>query len=80
MTTKILLSAVAGLLALHLVVLSNAAAPRTAVAAGLPDTGAQFQAMIDELQGINKRLDKLQAVIESGNVTVKVKVVEKETK
>ncbi len=77
-TTKLLLSVIALLLAAHLLVLANPLTPR--VAWGLADSGAQFDNMINELQGVNKRLDKLQAYLESGNLGVKVKSSDKDTK
>lgn len=41
-------------------------------AAQVPDAGAQRLAMIQELRGVNSRLDKLVTVLESGNLQVRV--------
>ncbi|HSV12721.1 MAG TPA: hypothetical protein VLI90_00575 [Tepidisphaeraceae bacterium] len=40
--------------------------------AQLPDAGAQRNDMIAELKGVNERLDRLTAVLSSGNLQVKV--------
>ena len=39
----------------------------------LPDPGARQLQMIDELKAMNARLDRLNTLIQSGEVTVKVK-------
>lgn len=75
---KVFLSLVVVLLGLQLLVSSNSLAPRPVQAAGVPDTGSQFQVMIDELKDVNKRLDTLQRYMESGALTVKVKSVGKD--
>jgi hypothetical protein len=64
-----MLMAVAALLCLDMYskVGFTAAQPQTP----LPDTGAQLYSVIDELKNTNKHLDALQALLESGNVTVK---------
>ena len=71
-TVKVLLTVITVLLGLNLLVQLHPA-PRVAMAAGIPDTGAQLQAIVDELQTLNKKVDKIDAVLESGNLTVKVK-------
>jgi hypothetical protein len=48
---------------------ANAAIP----GGGIPDSGAQFKAMIDQLTEMNKKIDKMQTYIESGALTVKIK-------
>ena len=67
---RVLLGAVALLLGANLLV-SLGHSTRTAVAAGIPDSGAQMQAMIDQLSDLNKKVDKLQSFMESGKLTVK---------
>lgn len=39
----------------------------------LPDPGARQLAMVDELKGMNARMDKLLALFQSGDAQVKVK-------
>ena len=68
---RILIGAVAVLLGANLLV-SISQSTRTAVAAGIPDSGAQMQAMIDQLSDLNKKVDKLQSFMESGKLTVKM--------
>ena len=71
---RVVLVIIAVLLAGNLVFHSGiASGPRTAWAAGIPDSGAQFQAMIDQLSDLNKKIDKLENYLESGALTVKVK-------
>jgi hypothetical protein len=41
----------------------------------LPDPGARQLQMIDELKGLNAKVDKLTAMLAGGEVTVNVKVV-----
>jgi hypothetical protein len=73
-SVRVLLGSIALLLGLNLLAqLGSDGGTRTAVAAGIPDSGAQFQAMIDQLKDLNKKVDKLQAYFESGALTVKVK-------
>lgn len=72
---KCLLAVVSVLLIANLWMMSGGT-PRVARAAGIPDSGAQMQSMIEELKGVNTRLDALQKLIDSGNVTVKVKMPE----
>lgn len=44
----------------------------TPARADLPDAGAQRNQVIDQLKGVNDRLDKLLATLASGDVRVKV--------
>jgi hypothetical protein len=67
---RVVLSAIAVLLAANLLV-SISGPSRVAVAAGIPDSGAQLQAVIDQLTELNKKVDKLQNFMESGKLTVK---------
>jgi hypothetical protein len=71
-SVKVLLSIIAVLLMGNLLV-QLLPAPRPALAAGIPDTGAQFQAMVDQLTELNKKLDKTNEILESGKLTVLVK-------
>ena len=71
-TVRFLLGAIAVLLGVNLLVQVNHPG-RTAQAAGLPDTGAQLQAVVDQLTELNKRVDKMQSYLESGKMTVEVK-------
>jgi len=73
-TTQILLAVIAFLLGANLIV--QTWHDRTALAVspqGLPDTGAQLAAQIDELKSINTKIDKLQGYLESGKMTVTAK-------
>jgi len=70
-TIRVLLAAVAFLLGANLLV-QLGSSPRTAMAQGIPDSGAQAQAQINLLKDLNGRIDKLQAFLESGKLTVKV--------
>jgi hypothetical protein len=72
-STRLLLGVIAMLLGINLLVQFGTAAPRTANAAGIPDSGQQFQSMIDQLTELNKKVDKMQAYFESGALTVKIK-------
>jgi len=45
---------------------------RTAQAAGIPDSGAQMQAQIDQLTQLNAKMDKLQGFLESGKLKVEL--------
>ena len=73
---RILLGAIAFLLAANLLVqinpprVSSAQANR---AGGIPDSGAQLQAQIDQLVELNKKVDRLNTLLESGSLTVKIK-------
>jgi hypothetical protein len=72
--TRVMLGVIAFLLAGNLVVnMTEGGRGRTAVAAGIPDSGAQMQAIVDQLTELNKRVDKLQSYVESGKMTVNVK-------
>jgi len=76
---RLLLSIVALLLGANLFMqmhgstTARAVTPTSAVT-GIPDSGAQFQAMVDELRGVNRRLDTLETFLEGGNLKVKAKV------
>lgn len=70
-TVRVLLAAIAFLLGANLLV--NLQPGRTAVAAGIPDSGAQAQQQIDQLVELNKKVDKLQGFLESGKLVVDVK-------
>ena len=76
-STRVMLALVAGLLAANLLLNTGAAAPRPAVAAGLPDSGAQLERLIDEVTKLNKTVDTLQSFLESGKLTVKVEKTDK---
>lgn len=70
-TVRILLAAIAALLAANL--MAQVHQDRTARAAGgIPDQGAQLQAQIDQLNSLNAKLDKLQGFLESGKLKVEV--------
>ena len=75
---RFLLGTIALLLAANLLVQINPARTSTAQmarggAGGIPDSGAQLQAQIDQLSDLNKKVEKLDAFLESGGLTVKVK-------
>jgi hypothetical protein len=70
--TRLSLIAIALLLAANLANSAATSTTRTAYGAGVPDTGAQFQAMVDELHALNGKVDSLQKLLESGNLQVKV--------
>jgi hypothetical protein len=46
--------------------------PVTPAHAQIPDAGGQRQQMVDELKGINSKLDKLTHALESGSIQVRV--------
>lgn len=73
-TIRLLLAVVAVLLAANLFVqLGSRGVVRSAQAAGgIPDSGAQMQQVIDQLTQLNGKVDKLQSLLESGKLTVKV--------
>ena len=76
-----LLGIIALLLGLNLVMQINGTmGSRSAMAAGVPDTGAQLQAVVDQLAELNKKVDKLQTYMESGALSVKVKEMPKTEK
>ena len=78
-TSRLLLSVIALLLGAHLLVdINNASGPRTAMAAGIPDQGAQLQSLIEQMQDLNKKVDKLQGYLESGKMTVVVESKDKD--
>ncbi len=51
----------------------NAAHAKGIDTANLPDPGARQIQMIDELKAMNAKLERLSALVQSGEVTVKVK-------
>ncbi len=69
---RLLLSVIAAVLAANLFVRAGTQ-PRTAMAAGIPDSGAQMQAMVDQLKDLNKNVEGLNTYLQSGSLTVKVK-------
>ena len=70
-TTRMLLSVIALLLGANLLInINNAGPARSAMAAGIPDSGAQMQAVVDQLIELNKRVDKMQGLLESGKLAV----------
>ncbi len=79
-SVKLLLAAVVVLLAANLVLQASLGTARSARAAGLPDTGAQFQAIVDEIRTTNKHLDTIEALLNSGNITVKTRSLDKDSK
>jgi len=70
---RILLGVIAFLLAANLLVQMNRPGSRSALAAGIPDAGAQQQQQIDQLVELNKKVDSLSSFLQSGNLTVKMK-------
>jgi hypothetical protein len=77
-SVRFLLGAIAVLLAANLLVMINPMRSSTAQVArggagGIPDSGAQLQAQIDQLTELNKKVDKLDSFLESGGLTVKIK-------
>lgn len=70
---RVLLSIIACLLGANLLVnMNNSSGPRTAYAAGIPDQGAQLQAVVDSVNEVGKKVDKIDAFLESGALSVKV--------
>jgi hypothetical protein len=55
------------------------AATQPAGGGGIPDSGAQMQAIVDELKVTNGKLDALQKLLESGKLQVQATVA-KDTK
>jgi hypothetical protein len=76
-STRWMLGVVAALLAANLLAGAINATSRPATAAGLPDSGAQLQQVVDEITKLNKNVEKLDAFLESGKMTVKVDKPEK---
>lgn len=79
-STKLLLIAAVGLLSLNLLVMSGVTNNRVANAAGIPDSGAQLQSIVDEAKGLSQKMDTLQKYLESGALTVKVKKADEDSK
>jgi hypothetical protein len=69
---RVILSIVALLLGANLLFALQSSTRVAAAAGGIPDSGAQMQAVIDQLAEMNKKVDKLQSFMESGKLTVKV--------
>jgi hypothetical protein len=70
-TSRILLAVIAFLLGANL--LSQIHSDRKAEAAGgIPDSGAQLQAQIEQLTALNAKVDKLTGFLESGKLKVVV--------
>lgn len=79
-STRVLLTIVAvGLVANLAANLPGSGTPK-AQAAGLPDTAAQTERIIDELSKLNKNVEKLQSFLESGKLAVKVDKTDKSEK
>jgi len=75
---RVLLGIIAILLGLNLLVqVSGLTGPRAAIAAGIPDSGEQLQAIVANTAETSKKLDKLIAPLEGGNLAVKVKELPK---
>ena len=72
-SVRVLLGVIALLLGVNLLfnVMHETPTP-TAHAAGIPDSGAQFQAMVDSLKDVSAKLDKIDDFLESGKLTVNV--------
>jgi hypothetical protein len=71
---RVLLTAIVVLLGANLLVnMNNSSGPRSAYAAGIPDSGAQLQAVVDSISDLNKKVDKLDSFLESGSLVVTVK-------
>jgi hypothetical protein len=78
---RVLLGIIAVLLGCNLLVQMNGSTrPQMAMGAGIPDSGAQQQAMVDHLAELGKKMDKLQTYLESGSLSVKVKEMPKAEK
>jgi len=70
---RVLLTLIVLLLGANLIVnMNNSAGPRTAYAEGIPDSGAQLQKLIDAVNDLNKKVDRIDTVLESGTLNVKV--------
>ncbi|HVX84590.1 MAG TPA: hypothetical protein VH253_07220 [Phycisphaerae bacterium] len=71
-SVRLLLSVVAALLAANLFI-QHGGGPRTAMAAGIPDSGAQMQLVVDQLKELNTKVDSLNSFLQSGKLVVDVK-------
>ena len=70
---RVLLSAIAALLAANLLVAINqSSGGRIAMAAGIPDQGAQLQVISDQVADLGKKVDKLDSFLEGGSLSVKI--------
>jgi hypothetical protein len=72
-TIRVLLITIVALLAGNLLVNMNNSSPRVAYGDGIPDTGAQLQAIVDAVRDVSKKVDGINATLQSGDVTVKIK-------
>ena len=54
--------------------LRNSTAATQSQGAGVPDTGAQLQALVDELKITNQKLDALQKTLDSGKLQVQATI------
>lgn len=70
-STRVIMCVAAGLLGANLIV--QTCRIGEARAAGIPDSGAQMQAVVDEVKELNKKVDGLTTFLQSGGLTVKVK-------
>jgi hypothetical protein len=77
-TIHVLLTAIAFLLGANLLV--NLHQDRAAIAAGIPDSGAQAQQQIDQLVALNQKVERLQSFLEGGKLAVVVKEMPKAEK
>jgi hypothetical protein len=69
----VLLATIIFLLGANLLVSMNShGGSSTAYADGIPDTGAQIQAVVDQVVELNKKVDKVDDFLESGHLMVKV--------
>jgi hypothetical protein len=72
-TIRVLLVTIVALLAANLLVnMNNSSGPRMAYADGIPDTGAQLQAVVESVTEVGKKVDKLTTFLQSGDMSVKV--------
>ena len=71
-SAKVLLTIAITLLAANLLVQLQPLS-RVAMAGGIPDSGAQLQTLVDQVQSLTKTIEKIQSTLESGSLTVKVK-------
>lgn len=70
---RVLLVAIVVLLAGNLVVnMNNGGSPRAAYGAGIPDSGAQLQSIVDATQDLGRKVDHLTTFLESGKMQVVV--------
>ena len=63
-----------GVAAIAPLYLRNSTAATQTQGAGVPDTGAQLQAVVDELKTTNQKLDTLQKLLDSGKLQVQATI------